>query len=313
MNFIQINTIFKSTYFLILELYTFWIAPMFVLSNKKLKSKNTKMETKKEKLGAALLIGIALAAFTAASLQPPVSQNISYHHFTDVRSILSLSNFWNVISNIPFFIVGFLGLFKLLIQNKLKIIQENKMSYVLFFASTMLIALGSSFYHLHPNNQTLVWDRLPMTIAFMALFSIVITEFVSIKNGKTLLIPLLLAGVLSVIYWHHSELSGDENLNYYILVQFYPMVAIPLILIFFQPSFTKGNAYWWLLIAYALAKLCEHFDGQIYDALHFMSGHSIKHIIAAMGLYKLLLSYEKRQLADKMIPLRVTKFPKRDS
>lgn len=270
------------------------------------------MKTQKEKMGFLLLIVIALASFIIALVKSPIAQNIDYHNFTDVRSILSLSNFWNVVSNIPFLIVGFLGLFKLSIPGKLKIVEDNKISYALFYFSIALVAFGSSFYHLHPNNQTLVWDRLPMTMAFMALFSIVITEFVSIKNGKIVLIPFLLAGLLSVVYWHYSELSGNGNLNYYALVQFYPMVAIPLILICYTPCFTKGNAYWWLLISYVIAKLCEHFDGQIYDALHFISGHSIKHIIAALGLYKLLISYEKRQLADKMIPIRVIKFPKRD-
>lgn len=253
------------------------------------------MKTQKEKLGTALLILIALTALIGAILKSPLSQNINYHNFTDTRYILSLNNFWNVVSNLPFLIVGLSGLIKLSTPGKLKIIEGNKISYALFYFSIALVAFGSAFYHLNPNNRTLVWDRLPMTMAFMTLFSIVITEFVSIKNGKTLLIPFLLAGLLSVAYWHYSELSGNGNLNYYALVQFYPMIAIPLILICFSSRFTKSSAYWLLLMAYVIAKLCEHFDGQIYDSLRFISGHSIKHIMAALGLYLLLYSFEKRE------------------
>jgi Ceramidase len=257
------------------------------------------MKTKKEKAGYGFLIIMAVIAVAGIFLKEPIPQDPAYHHFKDVRNIMDIPNFWNVVSNIPFLIVGAIGLFKLSIKDKLKILPENKISYVLFYLSIFLVAVGSSYYHLYPNNETLVWDRLPMTIAFMALFSIVISEFISVQKGKTLLIPFILAGLIAVLYWHYSELAGNGNLTYYALVQFYPMVAIPLILICFSSRFTKGNAYWWLLSAYIAAKLCEHFDGEIYHVLHFISGHSIKHIIAALGLYAVLISYEKRGLKIK--------------
>ena len=185
-----------------------------------------------------------------------------------------------------------------MVKNTLKIITDAKTSYVLFFMGILLVSVGSSYYHLHPTNYTLLWDRLPMTIAFMALFSIVISEFISIQKGKVLLVPLILVGIVSVIYWHFSEYFGIGDIRFYALVQFYPMLAIPIILLFFNSKFTTTKAYWLLLLSYVIAKLCEHFDLEIYNTLHFISGHSLKHISAAIGLYTILKAYEKRDFVS---------------
>ncbi len=112
--------------------------------------------------------------------------------------------------------------------------------------------------------------------------------------GKALLYPLLIVGIASVFYWEHTEIKGAGDLRLYALVQFLPMLIIPVILLLFRPRFTLVSGYWWLLLAYLLAKVFEHFDAQIFSALSFISGHSIKHIAAAIGVYLLLFSYEKR-------------------
>ncbi|MCF6225059.1 MAG: ceramidase [Xanthomonadales bacterium] len=227
----------------------------------------------------------------------PIPQDISYHLFSDVTLAFGIQNFWNVFSNISFAIVGILGLYNIYVSKSLVLIDSTRLSYALFFAGVALVALGSGYYHLWPDNQTLVWDRLPMTIAFMALFSILICEFISERVGKTLLIPLILLGVFSVFYWEYTEGQGVGDLRLYALVQFLPIVVIPIILIFFSSQFTRISGYWWLLLVYLLAKVFEHFDAQVFSALSFISGHSIKHIAAAFGVYLLLLSYQRRSRA----------------
>ncbi len=133
-----------------------------------------------------------------------------------------------------------------------------------------------------------------MTIAFMGLFSIVISKFISIQLGKILLFPLITIGLFSVFYWHATESNGLGDLRFYALVQFFPMLAIPIIMITFKSTFNKISGYWWLLLAYLAAKLFEHYDVAIHDMLPVFSGHSIKHIAAAMGIYILLRSYDNR-------------------
>jgi hypothetical protein len=159
----------------------------------------------------------------------------------------------------------------------------------------LLIGFGSGYYHLWPSNQTLVWDRLPMTLVFMALIAIIIAEYLSVNIGKRLLYPLLIVGGASVLYWDYTESNGEGDLRFYILVQFMPLIAIPLILLFMKPTYTYGNRYWWLLCTYIFAKLFEYFDRFIFEVLTVLSGHTLKHLIAALGILLLLNGYNRRK------------------
>ena len=135
-----------------------------------------------------------------------------------------------------------------------------------------------------------------MTIAIMALVSIVIGEFVSIRWAAMLLFPLVIIGILSVLYWYWTETTGHGDLRPYILVQFLPMIALPIILVCFESGFTKTSGYWLLLSAYVFAKIFEHFDGEILLATGVISGHTLKHLAAAAGIYLLLVSFRRRRL-----------------
>ncbi len=249
---------------------------------------------KKETLGFALLISSALIVLGAVLIREPISQDLTYHAFADRRKIAAMPNFWNVISNIPFIIAGFIGVYKLKPPLKLNVINKISHAYLLLFAGTFFVGFGSGYYHLAPDNLTLVWDRLPMTIAFMALFSIIISEFISLRTGIALLLPLIISGVISVIYWHIGEMNHQGDLRFYALVQFYPILAIPIILLCYHSSCTHVQAYWWMLLTYIIAKACEYFDTEIYTILGFISGHSLKHIFAALGIFVLLYFYQKR-------------------
>ncbi len=251
------------------------------------------MNVNSEKSGVGLLIGfICIVAFTALFFVEPMAQDLAYHKFADSKEFFGVANFWNVISNLPFLIVGLMGLVQL---KHLNIIPEMGVAYWLLFFAVALVAFGSGYYHLNPNNHTLVWDRLPMTIAFMSLFAVIISEFVNQQRGSLLLFPLLLVGVLSVLYWLLTESQGVGDLRFYALVQFLPIILIPLILLTYRSQFTKVSAYWWLLLAYVVAKLLEHFDEPIYQLFNQqMSGHAIKHVAAALGMYVLLRGFRYR-------------------
>jgi hypothetical protein len=251
----------------------------------------------KRKIGFLLIAACGLILTFVLLNKDAIPQDPGYHHFSDGQTFLSIPNLLNVISNLPFLLVGLLGLYKLIVKNQLCIDTQNRYAYLALFSGVALVALGSGYYHLWPNNQTLVWDRLPMTIAFMGLISIVISEFISAKAGKILLLPLLILGLSSVIYWHVTEMNGAGDLRFYIMVQFFPMLAIPIILLTFKSVFSDVSSYWWLMLAYFLAKILEHFDTQIHDALVVISGHSLKHICAAIGIYILLVCYERRKIS----------------
>lgn len=248
----------------------------------------------KEKFGLYSIVLLSLLAISVVLFIEPIPQDTNYHHFHDIRMFLGVPNFWNVLSNLPFFFAGLWGVHWISKANNQSYIGELKLAYFILFAGIAMVGLGSAYYHLWPDNNTLVWDRLPMTIAFMALFSIIIAEFISIRIGKFLLLPLLIAGMFSVYYWHYSEVAGQGDLRLYILVQFLPMILIPLILLVFESRFTHRRAYWLLLLAYLIAKVLEHFDSETFELIPVLSGHTVKHLVAAFGVYLLVRAYRDR-------------------
>ena len=124
------------------------------------------MFTNKEKFGLALVAISAVIVWIVLLGRAPIPQDLAYHNFSDAKDLFYIPNIWNVLSNLPFLIVGILGIYKLNYSHTLNIITDNKQAYFALFFGTALVSFGSGYYHLWPNNQTLVWDRLPMTIAF---------------------------------------------------------------------------------------------------------------------------------------------------
>lgn len=232
---------------------------------------------------------------------PAIPQWDSYHQFADRREIWGIPNFWNVISNIPFFVISILGFTALSRQwHCNRITRKEGLLFLILFLGILLISVGSSYYHWAPDSNRLVWDRLPITIVFMALLSLTIMERISMKWGFALLFPLLASGICSVLYWHWSELAHHGDLRLYGLVQFYSMLLIGLILFLFPGSYPALKIYAWLFIFYLLAKICEYSDVMIYSLTNdVISGHTLKHLCAAMSAYCMvvILTSEKNDSA----------------
>jgi len=243
------------------------------------------------KTSTYIIFLICLSLITLVFSFAPIAQDINYHQFADNRFLLLIPNNLNVISNIPFLLVGVYGLWVVVSSKSMKIQSELKLGLMAFFIGVALVAVGSGYYHISPDNQTLIWDRLPMTIAFMALFSVTIGEFVSTKHSKILLVSLLSIGIFSVVYWSMTEAKGVGDLRLYILVQFLPMILIPIFLVIGRKHSTNTLGYWLLLGCYALSKVFEHYDEQIYRLLFGLSGHSLKHLAAAAGIFLFARSY----------------------
>lgn len=240
-------------------------------------------------VGGALL---AIAAFFA--LVAPIPQDPAYHAFADNRTMLGIANFWNVMSNLPFLVVGLWGMLHVFRHGQAACMPGLELAYIVFFAGIFLTAFGSGYYHLRPANDPLVWDRLPMTIGFAGLFSIIVGEFVSVRVGRAILIPLLVLGAFSVEYWAYTEARGAGDLRAYAVVQFLPMMLIPVILLTHQPLIGAVRYYWIMLMFYVLAKLVEFLDTSIYAAGGLISGHSLKHLFAAGAAATLLYALMQR-------------------
>ncbi len=233
---------------------------------------------------AGALLAVAIVAVVAVVLHAPVPQPAGYHSFADQRTILGVPNFWDVISNVPFLFAGIAGLV-LLVRGALPgALPELRAAYVTFFAGAALVFAGSAYYHLNPNNVTLVWDRLPMSIAFMAFLAVVIGEHIKPRLGARLLLWLVVLGVASVAWWRYTEIVGLGDLRLYILVQYLPMIEIPLIMMLFPSRLRPIGYLWGLLASYAVAKLLERVDAQVFEVVRVASGHTLKHVVAAIGI-----------------------------
>lgn len=240
-----------------------------------------------------ILAGLAVASLLALACLPPLPQSLAYHRFADDRAFFGVPNLLNVVSNLPFLFVGVSGLWFCFCQRNLTrrafLDPAERWPFALFFLGVGLTAFGSSYYHLRPDNERLLWDRLPMAVAFMALFAAVLGERIAVRFGLCLLIPLVVLGLGSVLYWHWSERQGRGDLRPYYFVQFYPMLGLPFLLLFFPPRYTRTSDYFVALAWYMLAKVCEHpGDTMIYEMGHWISGHTLKHLAAAAGAYWIL-------------------------
>lgn len=210
----------------------------------------------------------------------PIAQDPGYHLFADQRTLLAIPHFGDVVSNLPFVLLGLAGILRPGVARDFKV----------FFLGIALTGVGSAYYHLDPNNRTLVWDRLPMTLAFMALMAALIRERVGDPLGRRLLWPLVGLGAASVALW---VLSGD--LRAYALVQFYPLLTAGLMLLLLPGPST--STYWLALGCYGAAKIAELLDRPILSANGLVTGHNLKHLLAALGAWWVLRMLRHPELA----------------
>lgn len=244
-----------------------------------------------------VLLGFTLAVFVAAAIVPRTAQPLSYHNFADQRAWLEIPNFGDVVSNLAFAIPGVWGLVWLCSRTgKASFVEEHeRWTYFAVFLGLLLTAFGSSYYHLAPDNTRLVWDRLPMTIAFMGLVSAMIAERICVARGLQLLPLLLLVGVSSVLWWWHTETIGAGDLRFYAAVQAYAVLVLPVLLLM-PPRYTRGSDFLVVFGLYVLAKLFETADRQVFLwTKSAVSGHTLKHLAAGAAGFCVLRMLQKRQ------------------
>ena len=243
-------------------------------------------EASKLWLVCAVTLSVVAATFVFVA---PIAQPLAYHEFSDPRGWLGIPNFGDVVSNAPFVAVGLFGLWAVSKRTDPGAWSDDaRLPLAVFFIAVALVGPGSAYYHWSPDNATLFWDRLPMTMGFMALLGAVIWDRIEVRWA----LPVLIAvGVFSAVYWHLTD-----DLRAYILVQFLPVLLIPLIMgLWPYGKWISWRAIFGAFVFYALAKLTEHFDAEVLALLgESVSGHTIKHLFAALGPLAVALSLQNQ-------------------
>ena len=237
------------------------------------------------------LVVIALGVCLSAALLPRIPQDPAYHHMADRRTFAGVPNAADVLSNLPFALVGGIGLVTVIGSSTRS---NGGRSWIVFFAATAATTAGSIYYHLSPSDDRVLWDRLPMSIAFASLLAAVIGERVSARAGRLLLLPLTIAAAGSVVFWYWSELAGRGDLRPYACVQFGSLVVLVAIL-FLYPD-PRSETRWLVggLSGYAIAKVFESADLGIYSLTHGVSGHTLKHLAAAAAVGCVIAMFRAR-------------------
>jgi hypothetical protein len=235
-----------------------------------------------------LLVFIVVGSLALMLWQQPFGQDPKYHDFADRRVLFGIPNFFDVMSNLPFLFVGIAGV-RGCLRNGFGALRS---AWTALFTGVALVSIGSAYYHWDPNNETLVWDRLPMTIGFMGLLVALWGEYVSENIGKFLLIPAVLLGSCSVLYWHWFD-----DLRFYYWIQLIPLLIIPVVMMLFRSRYSHQ---WLLLVAlacYLFAKGAEVHDREIFILTQgLFSGHALKHLLAALGCFAILGMLKTRRL-----------------
>ena len=245
-----------------------------------------------------VIVGIKVLAVAAALLIPAMPQPVAYHDFADHREMFGIHNFLDVASNLAFLIVGAWGLSLALGRRAHFEFPQERWPYAVFFLGVTLTAAGSAYYHVAPDNETLFWDRLPMTIAFMGLVCSQIVDRISIRGGLALLVPMLILGAASVIYWRMTERAGSGNIVPYGVLQGYSVVVLLLLAVLNPSRYTHGKLLYWVFGWYVLSKLLETYDAQVLAWNQAVSGHTLKHLAAAIAGVAVCVMLTRRSLVD---------------
>ena len=238
------------------------------------------------------LAGLALLAAVVLAVHGPIPQWAHYHRFADTRAWAGVPNVCNVLSNLPFALVGGWALWR---WRRLPLV--GALAWRGFAVALVLTAFGSSGYHWAPGNTSLVFDRLPIAWACAALTCGFLAQRVDARwAGVAPLVTAWGVATASVLYWWFTEQRGVGDLRPYLLVQFLPMLIVPAALGMKMAPVGSGavvsdRAWWAVLALYGLAKLAESADAPMYAALSgAASGHMLKHLLAAAAAAVVVIS-----------------------
>jgi hypothetical protein len=250
---------------------------------------------------AAAVWLLVAAMATAAWLLPRIAQPPQYHRYADPYVCFGTPHCLDIGSNLLFLLAGAAGLRYLgtTAASRAFIAPTEAWPYRLLFFAVFLVGLGSAYYHLAPDNQRLVWDRAPLAFALMSWLGANLCERVSLKAGLRLLPLLLFAGPASVGYWAWSEARGIGDLRPYLLVQAWAMLVVPLLLCLYAPRYTGDRDVLAITGCYVLALACDVLDHQIVALTGLVSGHTLKHVFAALAVYGVLLRLKRRRIVEK--------------
>lgn len=231
--------------------------------------------------GSPVILGLfGLCLLLIATCGPTVPQAQLYHAFADQRALFGIPHAMDVLSNLPFLLLGLIGLGRL----RTAVDARWRGLQLLLSLGLLLTFLGSSVYHLAPADTDLVLDRLGMLVLFAAILGLATADRLGFVAAGWTLCGVSMGGGAALWSWQASD-----NLLPWIVLQGGGMLLL-MLLASCRPlrngqGFRLGLCVAW----YALAKLCELHDQELFHlSSGWLSGHSVKHLLSALAVLPLL-------------------------
>jgi hypothetical protein len=239
-----------------------------------------------------MLLGLACPVLLIVALiGPHIAQPAHIHDYADQRALWGIPCALDVLSNLPFALMGALGLLQLARLPREALDRGQRFCAALFFAGLLVTAVGSSWYHLRADDPGLAVDRVAMSVAFAGLLGLVAATRISGRSGIGLALALLVLAPLSVFVWLFTG-----NVLAWAVVQFGGLLLVLLLPATVPPLPGALDVRWMLVVAaYAIAKLFEVADHVVYEATgQLFSGHTAKHVVAALAAWPVLSAIAQR-------------------
>lgn len=232
---------------------------------------------------AALLAGV-LALLAVALLGPQLALPAHYHDFADQRGAFGIPRVMDVLSNLPFALAGVAGFWQLARTPENALLPAQRGLAVLFFAGLLLTAAGSAWYHWQPDDAGLAVDRAGMSLAFAGLLGLAAADRISERAGWALGgLVLLLAPVAAGL----PLVNG--NMGPWAVVQAGGLVLLAALALRRVRAGALGFSIGAVIALYAVAKVLEVADHAAFGLTHGgVSGHSLKHVVAALAAMPVL-------------------------
>ena len=230
-------------------------------------------------LAAATLLLALLAA-----LLPVTALPAHYHDFADQRAWLGLPHAMDVLTNLPFALMGVWGLVWLRRLPAGCIGAAQRVLAGVFFGGLLLTTLCSSFYHWAPDNAHLFIDRLGMSLAFTGLLGLAVADRISGRTG------LALAAFIAIVAPATALIDARlGNMTPWAVLQGGGLALLAALALRRPRGGALGFSVGAVIAFYLLAKVLELADAPVFALTQgIISGHSAKHVVAALAAWPVL-------------------------
>lgn len=237
-----------------------------------------------------LFVVVALALY---HFIPPFPQPADFHAYADARAVFGIPNFADVISNLAILVPAVAGLGLVMAAPGSFANWIERSFALLFFMALVATGLGSTWYHLAPDDARLIGDRLPIALAFTTLIAWLLAERTWLRPGAAaMLLPWIALGPASVLWWYFE--GGD--LRFYLLLYVFAFVVPPFLMALPSP-YSRRRAWWLAYVCFVFGMACDRLDHQVFGWLAgTVSGHTLKHVFMGLAIAQIVSMIERRRL-----------------